>query len=298
MFKEFKMVLFKTSPIDTLNLLKKKDNKWRFFLPLDGMDNIIEKIRLIIWFDLDNIEWVAGSVGLTKFNSSPLMFVIKNSEIHYVLTDHLDALILMIIGWKSEIDLNRNSRVNGLLSIKSLNQTFSQERADYAIKFHNVLTGKINRDFKSLTHPFKNSNIDKKLIDMTESVRSYVQTANLDKFFSIDLMNLTTISAPDRKELSDYNSSKMVYSLLAKLKSFEYNDNFNSMIQVLYASGSVEEISVNFQYMNDIFSNFETAELDYIIKNERFNEIFGNRNIEALAIQRNKKETDLVKNKQ
>ncbi len=279
MLKEFKIVVLKTYPIDVRDLLKRKDNKWRFFFPLDGKDNIIEKIRLMIWFklmgfNLDNIEWVAGSVGLTEFNSSPLMFVTKNSEIHYVLTDHLDALILMN-RWEDVEDLNRNSRVNGLVSIKSLYETFSQEKADYAIKFHNLLTWKRVRDLKSFTHPFKRSNIDKKIIEATENVRAFDRSAfpsnNLSRLF----MNLTTISAADRKELSNYNNRKEVYSLLAKLKSLEYNDNFNSLTQVLYEHESVEEIRKNFHKIKDIFSNFETAELDYIIKNKRFNLIFG-----------------------
>lgn len=287
LLKEFKIVVFKTSPIDTLDLLKRKDNKWRFFFPLDGTDNIVEKIRLMIWFNLmgfnlDNIEWVAGSIHLKKFKSSPLMFVIKNSEIHYVLTDYLDALILMH-RWEYVEDLNRYSRVNGLVSIKSLNETFSQEKADYAIKFHNVLTGKINRDFKSLSHPFKSSKIDKKLIDMTESVRSYVQTANLDNFISIDFTNLTTISSADRKGLSDYYNRKEIYSLLAKLKSLEYNENFNSLMEQIYEFSNVGEIRSEFHKLKDILSNFETAELEYIIKNERFNEIFGDKIIEMLG---------------
>ena len=72
LLKDFKIVNFKTSPIDALDLLKRKDFKWRFFFPLNGTDNIIEKIRLMLWFNsmgfnLDNIEWVAGSIYLTKF---------------------------------------------------------------------------------------------------------------------------------------------------------------------------------------------------------------------------------------
>jgi hypothetical protein len=186
-------------------------------------------------------------------------------------------------GWKYVEDLSRNSRVYELVSIESLNQTFSQEKAHYAIKFHNVLTGIRKRDLKSFTHPFKRSNIDKKLIDATESVRSYVRTADLDNLISIELMNLTIISAEDRKELSDYNNRKEVYSLLAKLKRLEYNENFNSLIEILYEFESVEEIRTKFRKIKDIISNFETTQLEHIIKNKKFNEIFGDKIIEMLG---------------
>ncbi len=289
--KQLKIVVFKTSRIITLNLLKRKDNKLRFFFPLDGKDNIIEKIRWMIWlndmgFNLDNIEWVAGSVGLTEFNSSPLMFVIKNSEIHYVLTDYLDALIFMN-SWELNkgfvLDFNRNSRVNGLVSIKSLNETFSKEKADYAIKFYNLVTGKSIRNLKYLPHPFKRSNIDKKIIEATENVRAFVRSAFPSDRLSGLFMNLTTISVEDRKELSNYNNRKEIYSLLAKLKSLEYNENFNSLMEQIYEFSNVGEIRSEFHKLKDILSNFETAELEYIIKNERFNEIFGDKIIEMLG---------------
>jgi predicted RNA methylase len=93
-------IIIKENPIEMQTLLKKKDDKWRFFLPLDGPDTVIEAIRTMILLKESNnntfdVEWVVGFLGVNQYNSAPLLFLIKNAEIHLVITDFVDTLILM-----------------------------------------------------------------------------------------------------------------------------------------------------------------------------------------------------------
>ena len=73
------------------------------------------------------------------------------------------------------------------------------------------------------------------------------------------------------------------FSLLAKLKSLEYNKNFNSMLEDMYEFKSVQDIRTEFYKIKDIFSKLEKAEFEYILKNERFKAIFGDELIQMLG---------------
>ena len=175
------------SSIETQRLLKKKNDKWRFFLPLDGPDSVIEAIRTMNLLkeesnnnDFDNVGWIVGKLDYTQYKSAPLLFLIKNSSIHLVLTDFLDVLI-MVNGYKqvqlTETDLQ--TKFDGLLSIDSKNKTFSQEKADYAIELYNRLNTFTKQKKTIEKCLFEKAKIDDELVDALNIVRSFLQ---LDSF--------------------------------------------------------------------------------------------------------------------
>jgi hypothetical protein len=87
-----------------------------------------------------DVEWVVGFLGVNQYNSAPLLFLIKNAEIHLVITDFVDTLILLDGVKKSKLtEIDFKTKFDGLLTIDLLNQTFCNEKANYAIELYNKL---------------------------------------------------------------------------------------------------------------------------------------------------------------
>ena len=275
--KDTKKFVFQASSIDTMSLFTKTDGKWRVFFPLDGTDNIIEKIRMVLSlkdsiFNFSNIEWVVGNYGLAGVRSTPI-FLIKNTKIHLVLTDFIDVLIFNN-GWKDVDELSElkfDSMFNGLLSIKSLDQTLSQDKVDYAIQLANKLKNKGKKNI-ILNHPFKNLSFNEKLL---ERARSFVGSQNQSNLDFIGLMQQITMNEYDKKDLSNFYNKRDFFSLLDKLNSLVYNGNYNKLKDEFDGFDSIEKIRENFHLIKEIISNFERDEFKYVLNNKRFKHIFG-----------------------
>ena len=61
-----------------LDLMKTNDDRWRFFLPLDCMDSIVEAIKMMKLIrdsevDISNIDFFVGNLGLNQYSSSPVV---------------------------------------------------------------------------------------------------------------------------------------------------------------------------------------------------------------------------------
>ena len=177
-------VIIKENPIEMQTILERKDDKWKFFLPLDGPDTVIEAVKTMILFkesisiDYKSCELVVGrSFDSDHYNSAPLLFLIKNSLIHLVVTDFIDTLILIDKLKNVKLDdVNFETTFNGLLSINSLNDTICEERAKYAIDLHNKLNFIHPINMKSFgKFPFESLTGNKNLIDAAlNNIRAFV----------------------------------------------------------------------------------------------------------------------------
>ena len=95
-------------------------------------------------------------------------------------------------GWKDVDNLSElkfNSMFNGLLSIKSLDQTFSQDKVDYAIQLDSKLENRPTSSKKvTLLHTFSDNTYDKiiKYMDFNnnESIEDIRKKLNIMKLVS------------------------------------------------------------------------------------------------------------------
>jgi hypothetical protein len=256
-------------------LLKKKDDKWRFFLPLDGPDSVIEAIRTMIFLKESNnnnfygVEWVVGFLGVNQYNSAPLLFLIKNAEVHLVVTDFVDTLILTDgVRQDKLIEIDFNSNFKGLLSIHSLNQTFCNEKANYAIDLYKKLNmcEKKMKNFEQF--PFRNRTDEKVIDDTLNNIRSFLNKTNQDENCvknSFDKIQL--------RELKSLVAKRYYYSIIEKLKNSYYNVNFHKLKDQLGTLKSFDNIRKSRETV-EIISKFNKTEIDYLLSNERFVFIF------------------------
>ena len=130
---------------ETQFILKKTDDKWRFFVTLDSLDTAAESIKYLIFLykkysKIPNFEWKVGNLNIHLINSAPYIFLLRNSKIEAVLTDYLDILIFCSVLRSENNDMTRScQRFENLLSVNSLKNTFSQEKVDYALELQRIL---------------------------------------------------------------------------------------------------------------------------------------------------------------
>ena len=269
-------IIIKENPIEMQTLLKKKDGKWRFFLPLDGPDTVIEAIRTMNLLKesknntFNSVEWVVGFLGVNHYNSAPLLFLIKNAAIHLVITDFVDTLILAD-GVKQDklTEIDFKTKFDGLLTIDSLNQTFCTDKANYAVDLYNKLNIRQMKRKNFEQFPFRNS-VDEKIInDALNSIRSFVNKTNQDEKFLKD--SLDKIPSNDHKKFAARTD---FFSVIEELKKSFYNDNFHKLKDHLDTLQSIDDIRISIE-IGELISKFNKTEIEYLLSNKRFVFIFG-----------------------
>jgi len=154
---------FARDHLQTLSELEKMDNKWRVFLSLDCVDTAaeaVEKLKIlnaILENVTDSVQWLVGNLNVQGCSEGPLLYLVRNGKICYVLTDDLDMVIFKNIV-RNEGGLERGlKRVEKpILSVAAITETFSREKAEYLIKFNEILTSSSLRlPDESTSFPFK-----------------------------------------------------------------------------------------------------------------------------------------------
>jgi hypothetical protein len=266
-----------------LDSMTANDDRWRFFLPLDGIDSTLESIKMLMLIrdsqiDISNIEFVVGKLGMNQYSSTPILLLIKNSKIHLVVSDYIDVMILINHSKSKKLtELDFKKQFKGLLSIESLNVTFHQENADYTIEVFNKLS-KRNKKKKILVenHPFKRSNINLAWFNVfLNRIRSQIKSSNensqyFEKLFDEIPQNIKE----DLRRLLDENKW---FSALDLLKNQFFNDNYNVLKK------EIEEFYSDFDSIEETLSPLNKNEIEFITKNRRFQHLFGNEVIGKLA---------------
>jgi hypothetical protein len=268
-------IIIKENSIEMQTLLKKKDDKWRFVLPLDCPDSVIEAIRTMILLKesnnntFDSVEWVVGFLGINQYNSAPLLFLIKNAAIHLVITDFVDTLILMDGERRDKLtEIDFKTKFDSLLTIDSLNQTFCKEKANYAIELYNKLNIRQIQMKNFEPFPFEKTG-DKKIIDgALNIIRSFLKKTNQDEKCLKDTLNKIQLS-----EHKIFAAKRYYYSVIEKLKKSFYNDNFHKLKDHLDTLQSIENIRQSTE-IRELISKFDKTEIDYLLSNKRFAFIF------------------------
>ena len=281
LFKNTRGIIITANPIETLTLLRKKDGKWRFFLPLDGPDSVLEGIKMMNLLKqssgntFEDFEWVVGSLDFNQYNSAPLLLLIKDSAIQLVLTDFLDVLI-MTDGCNeaklTEIDLKR--QFDGLLSLDSLDQTFSQEKANYATKLHNMLSPR-SKQAKGVNEcPFNKLQADDKLNEALKQTRLMVNNAERDRKNLNDILKNIQLSSSKLQVLENLADKGFLFSVIEELIKLSFNENFHELKHQLEDLESIGEIRKS-REIEEKISAFNKSEMDYTCANRRLIYIFG-----------------------
>ena len=174
---------------ETQFILKKTDDKWRFFVTLDALDTAAESIKYMIYLykkfsKILDFEWIVGSLNIELTNSAPYLFLLKNGNIEVVLTDYLDIFIFCSILSTEKNDLSRSCKnFEELLSVSSLKNRFSQEKVDYALELHRILSDNCY-EFE-VDKLFSVKNTCGSLNEATEIVRSISKNDKTKLFYSV-----------------------------------------------------------------------------------------------------------------
>jgi hypothetical protein len=264
-------------------LMMANDDRWRFFLPLDGIDSTLESIKMLMLIkdsqiDISNIEFVVGRLGMNQYCSIPILFLIKNSKIHLVISDYIDVMILINHSNSQRLtDLDFKKQFKGLLSIESLNVTFNQENANYTIEVFNKLS-KEKKKKKILVenHPFKRIDMNLAWYNaVLNKIRLQIKSNSNNQIF--DNLLLDGIPENIKEDLQRLLDEHKLFSALDLLKNQFLNDNFNLLKM------EIEELYSDFDSIEETLSPLNIHEIEFIIKNRRFQLLFGNEVIDKLA---------------
>jgi hypothetical protein len=264
-------------------LMMANDDRWRFFLPLDGIDSTLESIKMLMLIkdsqiDISNIEFVVGRLGMNQYCSIPILFLIKNSKIHLVISDYIDVMILINHSNSQRLtDLDFKKQFKGLLSIESLNVTFNQENANYTIEVFNKLS-KEKKKKKILVenHPFKRIDMNLAWYNaVLNKIRLQIKSNSNNQIF--DNLLLDGIPENIKEDLKRLLDEHKLFSALDLLKNQFLNDNFNLLKM------EIEELYSDFDSIEETLSPLNIHEIEFIIKNRRFQLLFGNEVIDKLA---------------
>ncbi len=123
----YKDVLISKDSITTITLLRKNDDKSKFFLPINAEQTSPQAIRKlskhIKSLANENIEWIVGSLDIPQLVATAFLFIIKNSKVLAICLDELD-MKLMNDTFKSE-----PNELYILLAPKTMQHSFHPERA-------------------------------------------------------------------------------------------------------------------------------------------------------------------------
>lgn len=278
-----KQLQFAVDSTKYLDLMKANDDRWRFFLPLDGIDSTLESIKMLMLIkdsqiDISNIEFVVGRLGMNQYCSIPILFLIKNSKIHLVISDYIDVMILINHSNSQRLtDLDFKKQFKGLLSIESLNVTFNQENANYTIEVFNKLS-KEKKKKKILVenHPFKRIDMNLAWYNaVLNKIRLQIKSNSNNQIF--DNLLLDGIPENIKEDLKRLLDEHKLFSALDLLKNQFLNDNFNLLKM------EIEELYSDFDSIEETLSPLNIHEIEFIIKNRRFQLLFGNEVIDKLA---------------
>ena len=279
-----KQLQFAVDSTKYLDLMKANDDRWRFFLPLDGIDSTIESIKMMKLIrdseiNISNIEFVVGKLGSSQFSSTPILLLIKNSKIHLVLSDYVDVMILINNCDRKPLnDIDFKTHFKGLLSIESLNETFHQENADYTINevFNKLSKGGKKKKITVGRNPFKRLNINETSFnELLKRIRLQINSPDeSNQFFDNLIDEIPQIIREDTRRLL---AERKYFSALGLLNKQYFNDNFNILKK------EIEELYSDFDSIDKTISDFENDEIEFITKNSRFKYLFGNKLVNELV---------------
>jgi hypothetical protein len=123
----YKDVIISKHSITTFTLLRKNDDKFKFFLPINAEQTSPQAIsklsKYIKSFANENIEWIVGSLDIPQLVATAFLFIIKNSKVLAICLDELDMKLLNDT-FKSE-----QNEFSILLAPQRMKHSFHPERA-------------------------------------------------------------------------------------------------------------------------------------------------------------------------
>jgi hypothetical protein len=111
--------------LDTLDLLTRSDNKWKFFMPIDAKQTSFLALRNLpnLSTNFKDVDWIVGNLDIPQMSATGYLFVIRNSKVLSVCLDDYDLIYLR----EKCSDLSQNAFK--FLSPQNMNHSFYPERA-------------------------------------------------------------------------------------------------------------------------------------------------------------------------
>jgi hypothetical protein len=251
------------------------NNITRYFLPLDGLNNVKESIRIMLCLkDLDinrNIKWIVGSFGLNEFNSTPFIFVVKKNEIQAVLTDFFDIRIFfnslksfcdVLQGWENTFDYLKHMIKSSERNLNDLTEYVNSldhliENIDDSLKVENIYETKLKKLISMNSDSISHFSISDDPIKTIEIILECYKTKNF--FYS----SLKEVEMPDNIELNGLHRKiqkdlKRVQDIKNDLKNIIDNETKRKMAFEIF-NASLNKLADNIRRKK----NVKEAQEDY-----------------------------------
>jgi hypothetical protein len=84
------------SRLDTLDLLTRNDNKWKFFMPIDAKQTSFQAIRNLqnLTTNFKDVDWIVGNLDIPQMSATGYLFIVRNSVVFAVCLDDYDLILL------------------------------------------------------------------------------------------------------------------------------------------------------------------------------------------------------------
>ena len=223
LLKDTKKINITKSHLETRTILALNDNKYKFFLSLDAVvtsPEAIDNLRsmMLQLSEMNEIEWVVGSLNINSTESAPFFFIIKNGQLIGVCSDRFDIMILLKIFKNNSNGIEDELKL--ILSYESLKNTFYEKRVLYAKQLMNILNpdchNKIELNCADLWSETKNQ----KFIDAFEIAKAVLKSDSFDLFKKIAQIAISSGADGLDILLKDMNVDKNNYSKTLKDKKF------------------------------------------------------------------------------
>jgi hypothetical protein len=202
-----KDVIFSSSRLDTISLLNQKDNKWKFFMPIDARETSFLAIKILASLissqPLKGVQWVIGNTDTPELSVTGLLFIVKNCRVRAVCLDELDLTLL-----RENFALTSDDRLE-IISPDKLNNSFYPKRAKTSEKIIRAIE-MYNHESLNITNYTLSSFDDESNVDLLNAFELASYYAHKD---DLKFMGLIAKWALTEENVSDNVFSKSEFSL-------------------------------------------------------------------------------------
>jgi hypothetical protein len=202
-----KDVILSSSRLDTISLLTQKDNKWKFFMPIDARETSFPAIKILASLisspRLKDVQWIIGNTDTPELSATGFLFIVKNCRVRAVCLDELDLIWL-----RENFVLTSDDRLE-IISSDKLNNSFYPDRAKSSEKIVRAIE-MYNHESLNITNYTLSSFNDELNVELLNAFELASYYAHKD---DLKFMGLIAKCAVTEDKVSDNVFSKSEFSL-------------------------------------------------------------------------------------
>jgi hypothetical protein len=174
-----KDVILSSSRLDTISLLTQKDNKWKFFMPIDARETSFPAIKILASLTssprLKGVQWIIGNTNTPELSATGFLFIVKNCRVRAICLDELD------LTWLRENFVFTSDDRLEIISPDKLNNSFYPERAKTSEKIARAIE-MYNHESLNITNYTLSSFDDESNVDLLNALELASYYAHKDDF--------------------------------------------------------------------------------------------------------------------